>query len=142
MPGNASPPGEGQALLLVDDHEDNLFALEHALMPLGRPVLRATSGEQALKAVLREPVAAVVMDVAMPHIDGLQALSYLHRLDQTRDLPVLLVTGTSRDNRIARLAFELGAAGILLKPLDPWALCCHVRTLADLHTRACAPAVP
>ncbi|MFI1100454.1 two-component system response regulator [Streptomyces melanogenes] len=135
MPGSGSPPEPGQALLLVDDHEDNLFALEHALTPLGRPVLRATSGEQALKTVLREPVAAVVMDVVMPHIDGLQTLDYLHRLDQTRDLPVLLVTGTSRDNRLAQLAFKLGAAGILLKPLDPWALCCHVRTLADLYTR-------
>ncbi|PKV83591.1 response regulator receiver domain-containing protein [Streptomyces sp. TLI_146] len=133
--GSGSPPEPGQALLLVDDHEDNLFALEHALTPLGRPVLRATSGEQALKTVLREPVAAVVMDVVMPHIDGLQTLDYLHRLDQTRDLPVLLVTGTSRDNRLAQLAFKLGAAGILLKPLDPWALCCHVRTLADLYTR-------
>ncbi|MFI1172427.1 two-component system response regulator [Streptomyces melanogenes] len=135
VPGAGSPPGPGQALLLVDDHEDNLFALEHALTPLGRPVLRATSGEQALKTVLREPVATVVMDVVMPHIDGLQTLDYLHRLDQTRDLPVLLVTGTSRDNQLAQLAYKLGAAGILLKPLDPWALCCHVRTLADLYTR-------
>ncbi|GAA0588644.1 response regulator [Streptomyces crystallinus] len=135
LPGDSPPPGQGQALLLVDDHEDNLFALEHALAPLGRPILRATSGEQALKTVLREPVATVVMDVVMPRIDGLQTLSYLHRLDQTRDLPVLLVTGTSRDNQLARLAFDLGAAGILLKPLDPWGLCCHVRTLADLYTR-------
>ncbi|MFD7342633.1 two-component system response regulator [Streptomyces violascens] len=98
----AGPPlrTEG-ALLLVDDHEDNLFALEHALAPLGRWLLRATSGEQALKAVLRHPVATVVMDIEMHGIDGLDTMSYLSRLDQTREVPVLLITGTGRDDRLA-----------------------------------------
>ncbi|AYG78907.1 Sensory/regulatory protein RpfC [Streptomyces hundungensis] len=127
-----SPPTTERALLLVDDHEDNLFALEHVLAPLGRRLLRATSGEQALKTVLRHPVAAVVMDVAMPGIDGLDTLSYLSRLDLTREVPVLLITGTGRDDRLAERAFRMGAAGLLIKPVDPWALRCHVRGLADL----------
>ncbi|GGU06818.1 response regulator [Streptomyces violascens] len=136
------PPRTEGALLLVDDHEDNLFALEHALAPLGRRLLRATSGEQALKAVLRHPVATVVMDIEMPGIDGLDTMSYLSRLDQTREVPVLLITGTGRDDRLAERAYRMGAAGFLIKPVDPWALRCHVRALADLGSRTYSATTP
>ncbi|MFC4958120.1 hypothetical protein ACFPFX_17700 [Streptomyces mauvecolor] len=57
------------------------------------------------------------------------------RLDQTREVPVLLITDTGRDGRLAERAYRMGAAGFLVKPVDPWAPRCHVRALADLCSR-------
>ncbi|MER5884013.1 response regulator [Streptomyces sp. NPDC001941] len=127
---------DGYGVLIVDDHEDNLFALEQILSVLGRPVWRASNGEQALRTVLRKPVAVMVLDFVMPDLDGLRVLHYLRGLDQTRHLPVVLVTGVGRDDGLAERACHLGAAGFLLKPVDPWALRAQVRVLADLYVRA------
>ncbi|KUF20345.1 response regulator [Streptomyces silvensis] len=141
-----SPPratGSGAAeeygLLLVDDHEDNLFALEQALAPLGRRMFRAGSGEQALRRVLREKIAVVVMDLLLPGMDGLETVTYLRRLEHTRLLPVVLVTGVGRDDAVAERAYRLGVGGFLLKPIDPWSLRTHVRTLAELYVHARHP---
>lgn len=126
-------------LLLVDDHADNLFALEQAMVPLGRRIVRAGSGEQALRCVLREKIAVVVMDLLLPGMDGLETVTYLRRLEHTRLLPVVLVTGVGRDDAVAERAYRLGVGGFLLKPIDPWALRTHVRTLAELYVHARHP---
>ncbi len=118
---------------MVDDREDNLFAIESLLRPLGRPVLRAHSGDEALKTVLRGGVAVVVLDVVMPRMDGLEVLAYLKRLDNTRNLPVVLMTGLGRDDDLAARAYALGAADFLVKPVDPWVVRTKVRALADLY---------
>ncbi|WP_051854645.1 response regulator [Streptomyces sp. NRRL B-1347] len=128
-------PQGSYAVLVVDDHADNLFAMEHVLLPLGCRVLRATSGEQALRTVLRENVAVVLLDLLMPGLDGLDVLGYLRRLDQTRQLPVILITGVGRSDELAERAFRLGAAGFLTKPVSPWALRAQVAALAALYTR-------
>ncbi|MER5886073.1 response regulator [Streptomyces sp. NPDC001941] len=120
-------------ILVVDDQEDNLFALESTLRPIGRPVARARSGAEALKTVMRGGIAVILLDVLMPQMDGLEVLSYLKRLEQTKDVPVILVTGLGRDDGMARRAFGLGVADILVKPVDPWTLRARVRTLADLY---------
>lgn len=113
-------PG-GEKVLLVDDHEDNLFALYSALSPLGYPLATATGGDAALKAVLRGGVAVVVLDVVMPGVSGLDVLRYMQRLELTRHIPVILVTGLGVDARLSRAAMRLGAADLLVKPIDPWA---------------------
>ncbi|MEU9985011.1 response regulator [Streptomyces sp. NPDC050856] len=111
-----------EKVLLVDDHEVNLFALQSALSSLGHPLETATSGDAALKAVLRGGVAVTVLDVVMPGVSGLDVLRYMQRLEQTRHIPVLLVTGMGVDSRLAQEAMRLGAADLLVKPIDPWAL--------------------
>ncbi|QDQ09281.1 two-component system response regulator [Streptomyces spectabilis] len=128
-------PRDSYAVLVVDDHADNLFAMEQVLLPLGRRVLRATSGEQALRLVLRENIAVVLLDLLMPGLDGLDVLGYLRRLDQTRHLPVILITGVGRSDELAERAFRLGAAGFLIKPVSTWALRAQVEALATLYTR-------
>ncbi|MEU7567224.1 response regulator [Streptomyces fradiae] len=130
----------GEKVLLVDDHEDNLFALYSALSPLGCPLATATGGDAALKAVLRGGVAVTVMDVVMPGMNGLDVLRYMQRLEQTRHIPVILVTGLGVDARLSRAAMRLGAADLLVKPIDPWALCIKVRYLYDSACRAPRPA--
>ncbi|MFH8990297.1 two-component system response regulator [Streptomyces sp. NPDC017940] len=136
-PEPVAPGADGDyGLLLVDDHEDNLFALEQALTPLGRRMFRAGSGEQALRCVLREKIAVVVMDLLLPGMDGLETVTYLRRLEHTRLLPVVLVTGVGRDDAVAERAYRLGVGGFLLKPIDPWSLRTHVRALAELYVHA------
>lgn len=121
-------------ILVVDDREDNLFAMESLLRPLGRPVVRAHSGDEALKIVLRGGIAVVILDVVMPHMDGVEALAYIKRLDHTSSLPVVLMTGLGRDDELAARAYDLGVSDFLVKPVDPWGVRMKIRALADLYT--------
>ncbi|GAA2341001.1 response regulator [Streptomyces kunmingensis] len=125
-------------VLLVDNHEESLFALEGALAPLGCPTERAQSGEEALKAVLRGGIDLIILDVVMPGITGLEVARHLHRLDQTADIPVILLTGLFRHAQLAEEAYELQVTDILTKPLDPWMLrvkvASHLRYLRRIRS--------
>ncbi|MFI7388292.1 two-component system response regulator [Streptomyces sp. NPDC049813] len=123
-------------VLLVDNHEESLFALESALAPLGCATRRAQSGEEALKAVLRGGIDLIILDVVMPGMTGVQVARHLHRLDQTAHIPVLLLTGLFRHTQLAEEAYELQVRDILTKPLDPWLLrvkvASHLRYLSRI----------
>ncbi|MFI6638575.1 two-component system response regulator [Streptomyces sp. NPDC050504] len=120
-----------EKVLLVDDHADNLYALESALVPLGYPLARATDGDSALKELLRGSVAVAVLDVMMPRVSGLDVLRYVRHIEQTRDIPVVLITAMGRESNVADAALRLGAADLLLKPVDPWALRIKVKYLYE-----------
>jgi CheY-like chemotaxis protein len=122
-------------ILIVDDHEDTLYALESALAPLGYRLARATSGDEALKQVLRGQVGLLLLDVRMPGVSGLDVVRYMRRLEQTQHIPVILLTGFGPDHELTSAAFALGVADLLMKPIDPWALRTKVRYLFDAHRR-------
>ncbi|MFE1248099.1 two-component system response regulator [Streptomyces sp. NPDC058735] len=122
-------------ILIVDDREDTLYALESALAPLGHRLDRATSGDQALKQVLRGQVGLVLLDVCMPGISGLEVVRYMRRVEQTQHIPVILLTGFGADHELTTAALGLGVADLLIKPVDPWALRTKVRYLYDSHRR-------
>ncbi|MBW8821658.1 MAG: response regulator [Streptomyces sp.] len=122
-------------ILIVDDHEDTLYALESALAPLGYRLGRATSGDEALKQVLRGQVGLLLLDVRMPGVSGLDVVRYMRRLEQTQHIPVVLLTGFGADHELTSTAFRLGVADLVMKPIDPWALRTKVRYLFDAHQR-------
>ncbi|KOV50126.1 transcriptional regulator [Streptomyces sp. AS58] len=122
-------------ILIVDDHEDTLYALESALAPLGYRLGRATGGDEALKHVLRGQVGLLLLDVHMPGVGGLEVVRYLRRLEQTQHIPVVLLTGFGPDHELTSAAFALGVPDLVLKPVDPWALRTKVRYLYDAHQR-------
>ncbi|MEU6912047.1 response regulator [Streptomyces olindensis] len=122
-------------ILIVDDHEDTLYALESALAPLGYQLGRATSGDEALKQVLRGQVGLLLLDVRMPGVSGLEVVRYMRRVEQTQHIPVILLTGFGADHELTTAAFGLGVADLVLKPVDPWALRTKVRYLYDAHRR-------
>ena len=122
-------------ILIVDDHEDTLYALESALAPLGYPVGRATGGDEALKEVLRGQVALLLLDVRMPGVSGLDVVRYMRRVEQTQHIPVILLTGFGPDTELTATAFALGVADLLMKPVDPWALRTKVRYLYEAQQR-------
>jgi CheY-like chemotaxis protein len=123
-------------ILIVDDHEDTLYALESALAPLGYRLTRATSGDDALKQVLRGQVGLLLLDVRMPGVSGLDVVRYMRRVEQTQHIPIVLLTGFGPDSALASTAFRLGVADLVMKPVDPWVLRTKVRYLYDAHQRS------
>ncbi|WP_030674023.1 response regulator [Streptomyces sp. NRRL B-1347] len=127
--------GDHASILLVDDMEDNLVALEAVLGSLNEPLVRARSGEEAMKALLRQRFAVVLLDVRMPGMDGFETASNIKRLDQTKDVPIIFLTGTDNDAGYAFRGYATGAADYLTKPFDPWVLRAKVTVFLELHRK-------
>ncbi|MET9909999.1 response regulator [Streptomyces sp. NPDC006476] len=126
---------ERAGILLVDDMEDNLIALEAVLGSLNEPLFRARSGEEAMKALLRRRFALVLLDVRMPGMDGFETAANIKRLDQTKDVPIIFLTGADDDSGYAFRGYATGAADYLTKPFDPWVLRAKVTVFLDLHRK-------
>ncbi|EFL29638.1 two-component system response regulator [Streptomyces viridochromogenes DSM 40736] len=123
------------SILIVDDMEENLIAFEAVLGPLHQNLVRARSGEQALKAMLRQEFAVVLLDVRMPGMDGFETATNIKRLDQTKDVPIILVTGTEGGADYAYRGYAIGAADFIAKPVDPWVLRTKVNVFLDLYRK-------
>jgi response regulator RpfG family c-di-GMP phosphodiesterase len=130
-------PSDEASILLVDDREDNLVALEAVLGTLEVPLVRARSGEEAMKALLRREFAVVLLDVLMPGMDGFETAAHIKRLDQTRDVPIIFLTGaeSTSDTGYAFRGYATGAADYLTKPFDPWMLRTKVSVFLELHRK-------
>ncbi|MFD5394554.1 two-component system response regulator [Streptomyces sp. NPDC127097] len=128
-------PDTSPSILIVDDMEENLVALEAVLSSLTQKVVRARSGEEALKAMLREEFAVVLIDVMMPGMNGFETAANIKGLDQTKDVPIILLTGASVDPNYAYRGYTVGAADFLIKPFDPWLLRTKVNVFLDLHRK-------
>jgi response regulator RpfG family c-di-GMP phosphodiesterase len=126
---------ERASILLVDDMEDNLIALEAVLGSLNEPLVRARSGEEAMKALLRRRFALVLLDVRMPGMDGFHTPANINRLDHTKDVPIIFLTGTDDDSGYAFRGYATGAADYLTKPFDPWVLRAKVSVFLELHRK-------
>lgn len=121
------------AILLVDDYEPNLFALEVVLAPLGHRLVRATSGAIALKRLLDEDFALILLDVMMPDLDGLQTASLIRKREQAWDTPIIFLSAASRTHTDLLQGYALGAFDYLVKPYDPDILRAKVEVFVELH---------
>ncbi|WP_329562472.1 response regulator [Streptomyces uncialis] len=122
-------------ILIVADHEDTLYALESALSPLTHEVVCATSGDAALKEVLRGNIGLLLLDVRVPDVGGLEVVRYMRRVEQTQYIPIVLLTGFGPDAALSSAALRLGVADLIPKPVDPWALRTKVSYLFRTHQR-------
>jgi response regulator RpfG family c-di-GMP phosphodiesterase/GGDEF domain-containing protein len=123
---------------MVDDRPENLLALESVLEPLGGELVRAGSGEEALKRVLAEDFAVILLDVHMPGMDGFETAAYLKRLERTRSVPIIFLTAISKHPSSVFRGYEAGAVDYLSKPFDPDVLRSKVAVLLDLHEQRVA----
>jgi PAS domain S-box-containing protein len=121
------------AILLVDDYEPNLFALEVVLAPLGHRLVRATSGAVALKRLLDDDFALILLDVMMPDLDGLQTASLIRKREQACDTPIIFLSAVSRTHTDLLQGYALGAFDYLVKPYDPAILRAKVEVFVELH---------
>jgi PAS domain S-box-containing protein len=123
------------AILVVDDYPANLLALEAILAPLGHEVVRANSGPEALKAVLKQEFALIILDVQMPDMDGFQTASLIKTRDRSRHIPIVFLTAISKDAAHVFQGYEHGAVDYLLKPFDGSILRRKVAVFVDLWQR-------
>jgi len=125
---------EPRTILLVDDYAPNLVALEAALEPLEQRVVKASSGEEALKFLLAESCSLILLDVNMPGQDGFETADLIRARPRTRDIPILFVTAASRQDG-AREASEHGAADYIVRPVEADVLRTKVRAILELRER-------
>ncbi len=122
-------------VLLVDDRQENLTALEALLedMPLPLHLVKAMSGNEALRQSLRHDFAVVLLDVQMPEMDGLETAELLRANPRTRHLPIIFVTAGLHDRVRQFKGYEMGAVDFLNKPIEPAVLRNKVAVLCELY---------
>jgi PAS domain S-box-containing protein len=119
-------------ILLVDDREENLLALAAILEPLGHRLVSVASGEEALKALLRDDFACILLDVQMPGLDGFELATLIKQRERSQHIPIIFVTALSQDERQVYRAYGAGAVDYIFKPIDPDVLRSKVGVFVDL----------
>ena len=135
--GSVSAPKEGLAnLLLVDDRADKLLALEAVLSSLGQNIVKAHSGKEALRHLLNQEFAVILLDVSMPCMDGFETASLIRKRENSEHTPIIFVTSiNTSDNHVAR-GYSLGAVDYILTPIVPEVLRGKVSVLVELHRQS------
>jgi PAS domain S-box-containing protein len=122
-------------VLLVDDTEENLVALEAILEPLGENLIRASSGEEALRTLLTHDVAVILLDVQMPGLDGFETAALIKQREKTRSIPIVFLTAISTEERHIFRGYSTGAVDYLTKPFEPEVLRSKVSVFIELHRK-------
>src|ERR1700686_3121336 len=125
------PSPERVKILLVDDTPENLISLEAALEVLGQDLVLANSGMEALRHLLNDDFAAILLDVKMPEMDGFQTAELIRSRKRSRHTPILFLTGYRNDDHLFR-GYDLGAVDFLFKPIVPEILRSKVGVFVDL----------
>jgi PAS domain S-box-containing protein len=124
-------------ILLVDDRAENLLALEAVLSDMGQNLLKARSGDEALRHLLRQnDFAVVVLDAHMPGMDGFETARQIRSRTAFQALPIIFVTAVHQSNQYALKAYSLGAVDYVYKPFDPEALKAKVRVFVELAQKS------
>ncbi|MDH6113051.1 CheY-like chemotaxis protein [Kitasatospora sp. MAP12-15] len=124
-------------ILLVDDRPENLLALEAILSALDQTLVRAVSGEEALKALLTDEFAVILLDVQMPGMDGFETAAHIKRRERTRDIPIIFLTAINHGPHHTFRGYAAGAVDYISKPFDPWVLRAKVSVFVDLYVKNC-----
>jgi PAS domain S-box-containing protein len=122
-------------ILLVDDKEENLVALDAILEPLGENLLRARSGAEALRQLLLHDVVVILLDVQMPELDGFATAALIKQREKTRSIPIIFLTAISKADAHIFRGYSSGAVDYMLKPFEPEILRSKVKVFVDLHRK-------
>ena len=122
-------------ILLVDDQPANLLALEAVLGCLGQELVKVRSGEEALRRLLDDDFAVVLLDVQMQGLDGFATAKLIRARERTRSTPIIFLTAYDTLNFPVGLAYELGAVDYLVKPVVPTILRSKVAVFVDLFQK-------
>jgi CheY-like chemotaxis protein len=126
---------EKAKILLVDDRAENIVALEAILSSLNQTLVPARSGDAALKALLGDEFAVILLDVLMPGMDGFETAAHIKRRPKTRDVPIIFLTARNAEPDYAFRSYSAGAVDYIAKPFDPWVLRAKVSVFVDLYTK-------
>ncbi|HYG16124.1 MAG TPA: response regulator [Bacteroidia bacterium] len=123
-------------ILLVDDIEDNLMSIEAILEPDGYGFVRATSGRQALKILLKEyDFALILMDVKMPNLNGFETAGLIYEREKLRHIPIIFITAHSYGDDNIFKGYSSGAVDYIYKPINPGLLRAKVAVFVELYKK-------
>jgi two-component system sensor histidine kinase/response regulator len=123
------------SILLVDDKPENLVALEELLRQPDRRLVRASSGNEALRLLLKHDFAVVLLDVEMPDMDGYETAQLMRSAERTRTVPIVFVTAGDRSEERIFRGYEAGAVDFLYKPVDAHILVAKVAVFVELYRK-------
>ena len=129
------PSSEHARVLIVDDQVANLMALETILDDIDAEAVRAQSGEEALKLMLQEDYAVVLLDVRMPGMDGFETASFIRARPRSRHVPIIFVTAFDDPLDKVTQGYTIGAVDYILKPINPEILRSKVKVFVDLFLK-------
>lgn len=122
-------------ILIVDDDVRNLQALEHMLERPGRIVMKATSGDEALRCLLLHDVAVMLLDIRMAEMDGYETAALIRTREKTQALPIIFLTAFNKDDADVLKGYSFGAVDYIFKPIVPEILCAKVDIFVELYKR-------
>ena len=122
-------------ILIVDDSPTNLLALETILQGPDRNLVRAESGDSALRFLLDHDAAVILLDVFMPGIDGLDTAALIRSRDKSRNTPIIFLTADSTGGRHVSRGYSLGAVDYIVKPIEADALRSKVAVFVELYKK-------
>src|SRR5437763_2878505 len=126
---------EKVSILLVDDHIENLVALEALLSDLGQNLVRAPSGIDALRFLLHQEFALIILDVDMPSIDGFETAALIREREKSRHTPIVFLTAVNKGEQHVFKGYQIGAVDYLTKPVVPEILRSKVVAFVELHKK-------
>ncbi len=121
-------------ILIVDDRPSNLLTLESILEDLGQEIVRATSGKEALRHLLRDDYAVILLDVKMPEMDGFETATLIREREKSRHTPIVFLTAHKEEEHVFR-GYYAGAVDFLYKPINPEVLRSKVSVFVDLSLK-------
>ena len=121
------------SILLVDDRPENLLALEALLEPLDANLVRANSGDEALKRILAQDFAVILLDVQMPGLNGFETAKLIKARERSRYIPIIFLTAISKDEQFVFEGYSVGAVDYMFKPFPPDVLRSKVSVFMDLY---------
>jgi PAS domain S-box-containing protein len=124
---------EDVSILVVDDEPKNLMAIEAVLDAVGGKVVTARSGREALRHLLANDFAVILLDVQMPELDGFQTAAIIRQRDRSRHVPIIFVTAISKAAEHVRLGYSLGAVDYVFKPFEADILRSKVSVFMELY---------
>ncbi len=119
-------------ILLVDDEESNLTALEATLEYLGQDLIKASTGQEALRRVLERDFALILLDVQMPDLSGIEVATMIRERERTRHIPIIFLTGAVRTAEMMFKGYSAGAVDYLMKPIVSGILRAKVEVFVEL----------
>jgi len=123
-------------ILLVDDLPENLFVLEAMLADLAQNLVKAHSGEQALRAILKEDFAVILLDAKMPGMDGFETAALIREREKSRYTPIILLTAFDKSDEETLRGYSAGAVDFIFKPIIPGILRAKVSTFVELYQKS------
>ncbi|MBA2564738.1 MAG: response regulator, partial [Gemmatimonadetes bacterium] len=133
--GSQQVNGSPVSVLMVDDDPRNLLAFEAMLGELGLNLVRASSGMEALKALLIRDFALILLDVQMAGLDGFETATLIRERERSRHIPIIFVTAISREDVQVFRGYSVGAVDYLFKPVMPEVLRAKVAVFVDLYRK-------